>query len=266
MELSCNSGILVILCSILSKRTVFLDFFWRWPCLWNWSTINISLFFTILSLEIIFRNLRSRQLTTKTLLWCFAPSVQLKAVNLIVQCNEPGIMSINLECSWTGSSVATCAEKQIAALAKQSSVFWLQIALYIALQIVESFLCCASWDTFPCPHIISQRSFTAISFRKTVVDQVYLASFSRCMLQCSWTGSNIATCANCCISKAKLSLLTADCIVLQMVVFIRLQRVLRYFSNALLSSFYNVDRVTSPVPQPTCYLCYNSQDIVLVQN
>ena len=116
--------------------------------------------------------------------------------------------------------------------------------------MVESFLCCASWDTFQCPHIISLRSFTAISFRKTVVDQVYLASFWRYMLECSWTGWNIATCANCCISKAKLSLLTADGIVLQMVVFFRLLRVLRYFSNAVLSSFSNVAWWLAWFPNP----------------
>ena len=201
MELSCNSDILVILYTFYFEQTdCFAWFFWRWPCLWNWSTINISLYFRILSLEMIFRNLRSRQLTTtgclwlskminpvkhnalpekqqmyfnnpNTLFWWFAPSIQQKSINLIVQCNEPGIFSSIVHCSWTGLSVVTCAEWQIAALAKQSSGF------FTADCVVH---CITNGGIFPLLRVLRYfslssyhfllRGFTAISFRKTVVD------------------------------------------------------------------------------------------------
>ena len=137
-------AVISLLFSVLFWANGLLSwFFWRRPCIWNWSTINISLNFRILSgnilpqSEVLIQN--SRKLITtgclwlskminpvkhnalpekqqmyfnnpNTLFWWFAPSIQQKSVNVIVQCNEPGIFSSIVHCSWTGLSVVTCAE------------------------------------------------------------------------------------------------------------------------------------------------------------
>ena len=91
----------------------------------------------------------------------------------------------------------------------------------------------ATWRTAKCQLLLQPNDIVVVicSIRPTKSRQ------SDCSVQ--WASHNgrcnLCWIANCCISKAKLSLLTADGIVLQMVVFFLVLHVLRYFSNALLS-------------------------------